>query len=203
MLHNKFIIIFFFILTLISCNKNDDASNEQLNGFSYDNNFYELDNAYYYITSSAFGTDEFFLILTNGKVESFSILTNSFVYSQETTSTVVLKGGKISEVPIPTNRIPTGSYNFDENGYNETSDYIVNSRFNFDCIIDFDINSLENCQISINTLSSAPSSASLNIEYNDTSKEYILTYDFDFSDDGKITGDFRGPVEISNQILSL
>lgn len=189
---------FLLILILASCNRHDDVSKGQLNGFSYEKEFYKLDNAYYFISTTGLEQQEFFIILSNGKVESFSIFSNSFVFSKETTSAVVLNGGKFSETPIPTNRIPTGLYNFNSN---ETSDNIVSCRFDFECSVDFVLNSFETCQNSVNTWNNTPSSASLSIEYNETSKEHILSYNFNFSDNKKIIGDFRGPIEISNQIL--
>lgn len=90
-------ILLLTIITLISCDNNDDTSTTpQTDGFTYNNTFYETPNAYFQIDDDNGGQPlRYAFFFTNGRIfdndANVGGTTNDYLFSTNTTEMVFLK----------------------------------------------------------------------------------------------------------------
>ena len=193
-------LLILLVITL-SCSKDNSIRN----GLFYGSSFYPLDNTFFYASgtganSGSITTKDFLILLTDGQIESFSLVTNDFEYTPGTTSSVLLILRKYSDEVLPVLEIPDGVFNLN---VNNPEDSILRADFDFECNLS-DNFTLESCINSFSTFFGNSEPISGNIEIRSLGNDiYQLNYEFQFADIDKIEGSFKGEINKGNTILNL
>ncbi len=189
------LIFFFYVLFfafISSCNTDDDS---RRNRFSFGENTFEFEKAYYIFEDTDFNFQEFLVVLTDGSIESFSIPTNDFVFSPETQNVILLRARTFDEEQVLIGRLPTGNFEY---SVPLGQDSVIFLRLQQACQTSRN-DDLQRCLETIDLPFVENSSGVVEIISLSSQNDYEIKVDINFSGESSLSGTYSGSVLTFNK----